>query len=265
MNATSQMRSLGYRDAQVTARGADSGIDVRATGAVAQVKWRTAQAGRPDLQRLFGARGMRLDLQMLFFAASGYSAHAVDYADAHDIALFTYLPNGTITPINIVAKHIAGARDREQTPRQRPATSAELPELTEERLAKLIAKNRNKAHKRGQIAQRRSGASNGHVPVASAALHQQRSRASRSKAVFADTRHSMHATAAANQAIGATGGTPRQPPARGHVGHLVLAVLNAVLASMLVVLGAIGNSIGFAFALVFAVCGCWQYREYLNS
>ncbi|MBF6359844.1 restriction endonuclease [Nocardia farcinica] len=79
-NAAVQMRSLGFSDARVTASGADGGIDVRASGADAQVKWRAGQVGRPELQRLFGARGKRFELQLFFFAASPYSTHAVSYA-----------------------------------------------------------------------------------------------------------------------------------------------------------------------------------------
>ncbi|WP_369023586.1 restriction endonuclease [Nocardia cyriacigeorgica] len=105
-NAAVQMRSLGYEDARVTERGADGGIDVRATGAVAQVKWRAGQVGRPELQRLFGARGKRYDLRLFFFAAAPFTAHAIEYADDVEMALFTYDPTGRVTPVNATATKI---------------------------------------------------------------------------------------------------------------------------------------------------------------
>src|ERR1700730_13015875 len=105
-NAAVQKRALGYSDAQVTSRGADGGIDVRATGAVAQVKWQGAQVGRPELQRLCGARGTMSAPQMFFFTASSYSTKAVEYADEVQMALFTYDPTGFLTPVNAIATRI---------------------------------------------------------------------------------------------------------------------------------------------------------------
>ncbi|PPJ35818.1 hypothetical protein C5E45_23700 [Nocardia nova] len=105
-NAAVQMRALGYSDAQVTGRGADGGIDIRATGAVAQVKWQGAQVGRPELQRLCGARGTMSAPQMFFFTASSYSTKAVEYAAEVQMALFTYDPTGFLTPANAIAVQI---------------------------------------------------------------------------------------------------------------------------------------------------------------
>ncbi|WP_425300255.1 restriction endonuclease [Nocardia farcinica] len=133
-NAAVQMRSLGFSDARVTASGADGGIDVRASGADAQVKWRAGQVGRPELQRLFGARGKRFELQLFFFAASPYSTHAVSYANEVDMALYTYDPTGRITPVNPAAKRIAArvsapvvdspSRRSASEPRPRGSTAA---------------------------------------------------------------------------------------------------------------------------------------------
>ncbi|MFB7876180.1 restriction endonuclease [Nocardia sp. NPDC056064] len=121
-NAAVQMRVLGFSDARVTKSGADGGIDVRATGAVAQVKWRAGQVGRPDLQRLFGARGNRFELQLLFFAAAPYSAPARAYADEVGMALFTYDPTGRIVPVNAAAKRVEanGTSPAGDSPRARP-------------------------------------------------------------------------------------------------------------------------------------------------
>lgn len=100
LNAAQRMRELGFADAQVTAGGADCGIDVHSSTALAQVKWRGGMAGRPELQALFGARGSDFSKQLLFFAASDYSQHAVEYAEHYRIALFVYDPTGTLAPKN---------------------------------------------------------------------------------------------------------------------------------------------------------------------
>lgn len=49
------MRSWGFSEAQLTSAGADAGVAVRATGALAQVKFAAYQIGRPVLLRLVGA------------------------------------------------------------------------------------------------------------------------------------------------------------------------------------------------------------------
>ncbi|WP_181062474.1 restriction endonuclease [Nocardia cyriacigeorgica] len=123
-NAAVQMRSLGYEDARVTERGADGGIDVRATGAVAQVKWRAGQVGRPELQRLFGARGKRYDLRLFFFAAAPFTAHAIEYADDVEMALFTYDPTGRVTPVNATATKILVEVRKKDSDRQRERRQA---------------------------------------------------------------------------------------------------------------------------------------------
>ncbi len=47
--------------------------------------------GRPDLQRLVGARANGRQ-QLTFFAASGYSEQAVAYANEMSVALLVYDP-----------------------------------------------------------------------------------------------------------------------------------------------------------------------------
>lgn len=112
-NAARQMRALGYTDARVTPPGPDGGIDVLSSTAVAQVKWRGAQVSRPDLHRLYGARGGRHHLDMLFFAATNYSGPAIQYANEVDIALFVYSPAGELDPVNRSAQRlVAKARNR---------------------------------------------------------------------------------------------------------------------------------------------------------
>lgn len=112
VNAALRMRDLGFVDAQVSGPGADGGIDVFSERAVAQVKYRVGFVGRPDLQRLFGARGNRSDLQMLFFAGSGYSRQAVEYADKVGMALFVYDEIGIVAPHNGCAENLVNRAGR---------------------------------------------------------------------------------------------------------------------------------------------------------
>jgi len=98
-NAADWMRAWGYTDAALTPAGADSGIDVRASWGLAQVKFEASLTGRPALQRLVGARGHGTQ-QLLFFTGAGYSEHAVEYADEMGIALFTYDLAGAVFPVN---------------------------------------------------------------------------------------------------------------------------------------------------------------------
>lgn len=95
--AAHHMRRLGHPTAQETPIGADGGIDVLASDAIAQVKHRQGYTGRPDLQRLVGARGRNHNLELWFFSMSGYSRQAVQYASEMDIQLFTYDQLGTLS------------------------------------------------------------------------------------------------------------------------------------------------------------------------
>lgn len=99
-NAAAWMRYWGYRDARAKPGGADGGIDVHASGALAQVKYQAIAVGRPALQLLFGARGHAIHKQLIFFTGSNYTSTAVTYADEHDIALFVYSLDGSMTAVN---------------------------------------------------------------------------------------------------------------------------------------------------------------------
>lgn len=100
--AVSCLRAWGYSDARLTRGGADGGVDVEGAHVLAQVKHRSAPAGRPDIQRLYGARG-RGSHDLYFFALGGYSQAAVDYAEVHDIGLFSYDTSGRVTARTRVA------------------------------------------------------------------------------------------------------------------------------------------------------------------
>lgn len=116
-NAAAKMREFGFDDAETTGGSADAGIDVQSSRAIAQVKWQGAVTSRPDLQRLYGARGAVDNRALLFFSASGYSRHAVEYADLCEISLFVYDPLGKVSAANSYAQdHIAAALHRLSAP-----------------------------------------------------------------------------------------------------------------------------------------------------
>lgn len=122
-NAAIRMRELGFSDSEVTTGGADGGVDVISGAALAQVKWRGGVVGRPEIQNLYGARGVDTSRRLLFFAASGYSAHAIEYAEATDVALFTYEPDGRISAVNDHAERLlVGGRSLASVP-SAPAAS----------------------------------------------------------------------------------------------------------------------------------------------
>lgn len=87
---------LGFADAWPTGRGSDGGVDVHAHGAVAQVKHHSKPVGRPDLQRLVGARPG--GACAVFFSLSGFTATARTYAHVTEMALFQYSAQGNYFP-----------------------------------------------------------------------------------------------------------------------------------------------------------------------
>lgn len=107
--AESWMRNSGFPGARRTGGSADAGIDVRAEGAIAQVKMEARPVGRPSLQRLVGARGTSANLRLLFFSVSGYTVAATEYARAMDISLLMFTPEGDVTPVNSHARTIRSA------------------------------------------------------------------------------------------------------------------------------------------------------------
>ncbi|GGU23770.1 restriction endonuclease [Streptomyces daghestanicus] len=122
-NAAAWMRHWGYRDALARPGGSDGGVDVRARRALGQVKYQGAAVGRPELQRLFGARGRAFDKDLLFFTGSSYTATALAYADENGIALFVYGLDGSMAPVNAPARRIAAAPAPSRHPGPAPAVS----------------------------------------------------------------------------------------------------------------------------------------------
>ncbi len=123
--AASFMRDhLDLVDAVATAETGDYGIDVMATGTVGQVKWHVGAVGRPDIQRLVGAGADHPGCSLVFFSRSNYSQGAVEYADRHRIALFTYTggPQALFAAVNSEAEARIAATERaraEQAAEQR--------------------------------------------------------------------------------------------------------------------------------------------------
>lgn len=106
LNAAEVLRSWGYIDAVSPLHGADGGIDVRSSQALAQVKFRSVKAGRPEIQNLWGAAAAEMPKALLFFDFKGYSPQAVEYANQMGIGLYVYDQTGRVTPVNDTARRL---------------------------------------------------------------------------------------------------------------------------------------------------------------
>jgi len=90
------MRSLGFTDAAVTASGPDGGIDVVATGGIAQIKHYSTPVGSPVVQQLRGtAYGSDW---ALVYALSGFTRSALATSKVMQVALFVYTTGGEVSP-----------------------------------------------------------------------------------------------------------------------------------------------------------------------
>jgi hypothetical protein len=104
------MRYWGFSDAVASPGGSDGGVDVQSSRALGQVKYQAAHVGRPELQRLVGARGRQHDLILIMFTGAGYSPAALQYANEMDIALFFFELDGSMVPANHAAGQIYSGR-----------------------------------------------------------------------------------------------------------------------------------------------------------
>lgn len=155
--AVDHMRSIGFGDATVTSRGADGGYDVRATGAVAQVKHWNKPVGRPELQGLFGIASAQHALA-LFYSSSGYTAAAREWASTTGMALFTTSPAGRFSSESAAAHQIAsrsvqpagrtlGRAEKRRADRYRTselALRAELAQLRQRQIRKTQSRSSRK-------------------------------------------------------------------------------------------------------------------------
>jgi hypothetical protein len=109
---------LGFEDARLTTSGTDGGIDVASEGAAAQVKHYMQPVGAPEVQQLRGAaHGSE---NSLFYALSGYTPAAEEYANLAGVALFVYDVYGEVRAEN------GSARDLLESAPQRSARLEEV-------------------------------------------------------------------------------------------------------------------------------------------
>lgn len=108
-NAAHWMKQWGYSDSRVTGGGADQGVDVRSTAALAQVKHQVESVECADLQRIFAARSQG-GQQLMVFTDAGYVPAAVVYADMAAMLLFRYDLDGDLYAANPAAARFLAIR-----------------------------------------------------------------------------------------------------------------------------------------------------------
>ena len=122
--AATYLKAGGHSDARTTVSGADGGVDVMGARVLAQVKYHRTPVGRPDLQRLFGARGGGVE-ELYFFSLSGYSPQAIQYAKQHGIGLLSYTAQGHVTAHTSVGGNLAASAARHAAEADRKRQLAE--------------------------------------------------------------------------------------------------------------------------------------------
>lgn len=106
-----QMEAMDFTNVRVTARGSDEGIDIRASGAAAQVKFLSgSKVGRPAIQQLRGAAGPRTKALFFAFGPKPYTREAIAWAEEHGVALFAYGRTGITKPLNVPARDAEASR-----------------------------------------------------------------------------------------------------------------------------------------------------------
>ena len=103
--AAIHLRWLGFTAAAVTPAGRDGGVDVTASGLVAQVKAQMSQVGRPVVQQTLG-EATRRRCRAVVYALAGFTTDAVSYADDVNVALFTFDLQGAASPVNGAARQL---------------------------------------------------------------------------------------------------------------------------------------------------------------
>ncbi|MCD1287801.1 MULTISPECIES: restriction endonuclease [unclassified Brevibacterium] len=103
--AAEVMEATGFTNVVPTGLGADGGIDVESTEAIAQVKLEGRRSSREQLQRLYGIAAHR-DVLALFFSLGGYSAQAIQWAEETGMHLFEFEFDGTVIPRSSLAKQL---------------------------------------------------------------------------------------------------------------------------------------------------------------
>jgi hypothetical protein len=127
--ARQKMLQLGYPDARLTASGPDGGVDVLASGAVAQVKAQVTPVGPAVVQAIYGI-ACSMNSTALCFALGGYTDNAVRFAEGAGVALFTFDLSGRAVEANSAAVALRSQELRQRRQRSgsgiRPLWSADL-------------------------------------------------------------------------------------------------------------------------------------------
>jgi hypothetical protein len=111
------VRWLGHPDAQVTASGADGGLDLISGSAAGQVKFHARPVGRPALQGLRGA-ALSAEHQLYFFSSAGFTRAALEYGELVRMACFQLNNDGSVIPLTTEAarRYRAAAANRAGDP-----------------------------------------------------------------------------------------------------------------------------------------------------
>lgn len=102
------LRAQGYPDAVPVPGGEDTGVDVRATGALALVRHSDKAIRREHLQRLADTRGKDPSTAMYAFTTSRFELPAVTFADGRRIRLLTFADDGAVVPFDYNASLRSG-------------------------------------------------------------------------------------------------------------------------------------------------------------
>lgn len=86
-----QLRFHGATGVAVTRFSKDGGVDIVSDLFVSQVKHQVANVGVKTIRELRGVTSS--DHSALVFAKSGFSKEAIEFANLHNVGLFTYLPH----------------------------------------------------------------------------------------------------------------------------------------------------------------------------
>ncbi|WP_032375252.1 hypothetical protein ACN9MI_07835 [Rhodococcoides fascians] len=99
-----EMRELGYKYTRLASER--YGVIIRAPRTIAKVRADHAAAESADLTKLFLARGMEKDIDLIFFARGGYTEAAFAYAAHTRTSLFTFDGDWVSKPVNHAAIEI---------------------------------------------------------------------------------------------------------------------------------------------------------------
>jgi hypothetical protein len=100
------MQWLGFLDAQATPVGPDGGVDVWSSDAIGQVKDYGTPIGRPEIQQHLGVAIGEGDKLPIFFARSGYTNQALEWANERDMPLYAFDLAGSFEPSNLAAQRL---------------------------------------------------------------------------------------------------------------------------------------------------------------